>query len=180
MGPEPAGSGPPRQGRPGPVAEAGATVPGETPEAEATLAVLTQRRFETGPGEQAQCDWGRMTVSLDGQRVKLHVLVMTLGYSRRGRAGRDRGVCGRPADRINAARRPRSVVEPGLTKRLSMKALSAIHPRIIIKARCFNTSQIMVVLLVFLARSGHSVLKPDTKKIGGTGVAKPSKGYKCQ
>ena len=58
MGPEPAGSGPPLQGRPGPVSEAGATVPGETPEAEATLAVLTQRRFETGPGEQAQCGLG--------------------------------------------------------------------------------------------------------------------------
>ena len=190
MGPEPAGSGPPLQGRPGTVAEAGATVPGETPEAEADmiaeqqwraihsrramgmsvsgiareldldrktvrsamkrgawapyrrkaagstllephrgwlaerapqvhysarilyqeltrergfggcyetvklavrplraearLAGLTQRRFETGPGEQAQCDWGQVTVPLDGRRVKLHVFVMTLGYSRRG------------------------------------------------------------------------------------------------
>jgi transposase len=52
--------------------------------AEATLAGLTQRRFETGPGEQAQCDWGQVTVPLSGQRVRLHVFVMTLGYSRRG------------------------------------------------------------------------------------------------
>jgi transposase len=52
--------------------------------AEATLAGLTQRRFETGPGEQAQCDWGQVTVPLGGVRVRLHVFVMTLGYSRRG------------------------------------------------------------------------------------------------
>ena len=31
--------------------------------AEATLVGLTQRRFETGPGEQAQCDWGQVTVT---------------------------------------------------------------------------------------------------------------------
>jgi transposase len=190
MGPQNAGSGPPLQGRPGPTAETGATVPGDTPEAEAnviaeqqwraiherraagmsvsgisrdldldrktvrsalkrrawapyrrkaasstlleahqawlaerapkvhysarilyqeltrergfggcyetvklavrplraeaTLAGLTQRRFETAPGEQAQCDWGQVTVPLGGQRVKLHIFVMTLGYSRRG------------------------------------------------------------------------------------------------
>ena len=52
--------------------------------AEATLAGLTQRRFETGPGEQAQCDWGQVTVPMAGRRVRLHVFVMTLGYSRRG------------------------------------------------------------------------------------------------
>jgi transposase len=52
--------------------------------AEATLAGLTQRRFETGPGEQAQCDWGQVTVPMGGARVRLHVFVMTLGYSRRG------------------------------------------------------------------------------------------------
>ena len=52
--------------------------------AEATLAGLTQRRFETGPGEQAQCDWGQVTVPFGGVRVRLHVFVMTLGYSRRG------------------------------------------------------------------------------------------------
>jgi transposase len=52
--------------------------------AEAALAGLTQRRFETAPGEQAQCDWGQVTVPLGGRRVRLHVFVMTLGYSRRG------------------------------------------------------------------------------------------------
>jgi transposase len=51
---------------------------------EAALAALTQRRFETGPGEQAQCDWGQVKVPLSGVRRCLHVFVMTLGYSRRG------------------------------------------------------------------------------------------------
>jgi transposase len=54
--------------------------------AEASVAALTQRRFETGPGEQAQVDWGQLTVTMTGARVKIHVLVMTLGYSRRGYA----------------------------------------------------------------------------------------------
>jgi transposase len=52
--------------------------------AEAALASLTQRRFETAPGEQAQCDWGQVTVPLGGVRTRLHVFVMTLGYSRCG------------------------------------------------------------------------------------------------
>lgn len=51
---------------------------------EASVASLTQRRFETGPGEQAQCDWGQVTVRLAGVRTEIHVFVMTLGYSRRG------------------------------------------------------------------------------------------------
>jgi transposase len=51
---------------------------------EASVASLTQRRFETGPGEQAQCDWGQITAPLGGVRTKIHVFVMTLGYSRRG------------------------------------------------------------------------------------------------
>lgn len=50
----------------------------------ASVASLTQRRFETGPGEQAQCDWGQITVPLGGVRTEIHVFVMTLGYSRRG------------------------------------------------------------------------------------------------
>lgn len=50
----------------------------------ASVASLTQRRFETGPGEQAQCDWGQITVPLGGVRSQVHVFVMTLGYSRRG------------------------------------------------------------------------------------------------
>ncbi len=48
----------------------------------ASVAALTQRRFETGPGEQAQCDWGQITVPLGGVRTEIHVF--TLGYSRRG------------------------------------------------------------------------------------------------
>lgn len=51
---------------------------------EACVASLTQRRFETAPGEQAQCDWGQVTVRLAGVRTEIHVFVMTLGYSRRG------------------------------------------------------------------------------------------------
>ena len=54
--------------------------------AEAHLAGLTQRRFETGPGEQAQVDWGQVTVPLGEVRTKVHIFVMTLGYSRRGYA----------------------------------------------------------------------------------------------
>jgi transposase len=54
--------------------------------AAASVAALTQRRFETEPGEQAQVDWGQLTVPLGGVRTKLHVFVMTLGYSRRGYA----------------------------------------------------------------------------------------------
>lgn len=50
---------------------------------QACVASLTQRRFETGPGEQAQCDWGQITVPLAGVRTEIHVFVMTLGYSRR-------------------------------------------------------------------------------------------------
>lgn len=51
--------------------------------ADASVAALTQRRFETAPGEQAQVDWGQISVRFGAERVKVHVLVMTLGYSRR-------------------------------------------------------------------------------------------------
>ncbi|NMG03489.1 IS21 family transposase, partial [Azoarcus taiwanensis] len=54
--------------------------------AEACLAGLTQRRFETAPGEQAQVDWGQVSVRIGEQRAKVHIFVMTLGYSRRGYA----------------------------------------------------------------------------------------------
>jgi transposase len=54
--------------------------------AAASVAALTQRRFETAPGEQAQVDWGQLTVQLAGVTTKVHVLVMTLGYSRRAYA----------------------------------------------------------------------------------------------
>lgn len=52
--------------------------------AAASVTSLTQQRFETGPGEQAQCDWGQVTVALGGLRTQVHIFVMTLGYSRRG------------------------------------------------------------------------------------------------
>lgn len=51
--------------------------------AEAAVAALTQRRFETGPGEQAQVDWGQVRVRFRSGPVAVHVFVLTLGYSRR-------------------------------------------------------------------------------------------------
>jgi transposase len=54
--------------------------------AAATVASVTQMRFETTPGEQAQVDWGQVSVTIGGVRTKVHVFVMTLGYSRRGYA----------------------------------------------------------------------------------------------
>lgn len=54
--------------------------------AQAQLGTLTQRRFETAPGEQAQVDWGQATVRLGTQRCAVHIFVMTLGYSRRAYA----------------------------------------------------------------------------------------------
>lgn len=52
----------------------------------ATVACVTQMRFETAPGEQAQIDWGQVSVTLGDVRTTVHVFVMTLGYSRRGYA----------------------------------------------------------------------------------------------
>ena len=40
-------------------------------------------RFETAPGEQLQIDFGEVTVPIAGERVKVHLFVATLGYSRR-------------------------------------------------------------------------------------------------
>jgi transposase len=40
-------------------------------------------RFETPPGRQAQADWGHCWTVVGGKRVKIHLFVMTLGYSRR-------------------------------------------------------------------------------------------------
>ena len=40
-------------------------------------------RFETAPGEQLQIDFGETTVAIAGERVKVHLFVATLGYSRR-------------------------------------------------------------------------------------------------
>jgi len=51
--------------------------------AEATLDGLTQSRFETEPGHQAQVDWGELTVDMGDERRVVHVLIMTMGFSRR-------------------------------------------------------------------------------------------------
>lgn len=40
-------------------------------------------RFETGPGEQAQVDWGSTAMWLGDVRTRIHVFTMVLGYSRR-------------------------------------------------------------------------------------------------
>jgi transposase len=40
-------------------------------------------RFETGPGKQAQVDWGSTVIELGGEAVRIHLFVMVLGYSRR-------------------------------------------------------------------------------------------------
>lgn len=40
-------------------------------------------RFETGPGEQAQVDWGTSWIYLGEERVRVHLFTMVLGYSRR-------------------------------------------------------------------------------------------------
>lgn len=40
-------------------------------------------RFETGPGKQAQVDWGSTWVEIAGQPVRIHLFVMVLGFSRR-------------------------------------------------------------------------------------------------
>ena len=50
---------------------------------ETAAAALTQCRFETEPGEQAQVDWGQVRVALGLQIVEVHIFVLTLGYSRR-------------------------------------------------------------------------------------------------
>lgn len=40
-------------------------------------------RFETAPGQQLQIDFGDTRVWIGGERVRVHVFVATLGYSRR-------------------------------------------------------------------------------------------------
>jgi transposase len=50
---------------------------------ELRAAEIATVRFETAPGEQLQIDFGEMTVSIAGERVKVHLFVATLGYSRR-------------------------------------------------------------------------------------------------
>ena len=50
---------------------------------EAAAASLTQCRFETEPGEQAQADWGQVRIRFDAGPAEVHIFVLTLGYSRR-------------------------------------------------------------------------------------------------
>jgi transposase len=40
-------------------------------------------RFETGPGEQAQVDWGSLRLWVGEQSVRVHLFTMVLGFSRR-------------------------------------------------------------------------------------------------
>lgn len=47
------------------------------------LAEAATMRFETAPGQQAQVDWGSTWVLFGTARVRAHLFVMTLGYSRR-------------------------------------------------------------------------------------------------
>ena len=49
----------------------------------ACRADLTWRRFETGPGQQSQIDWGQARVVFGTQLVVRHIFVLTLGFSRR-------------------------------------------------------------------------------------------------
>ena len=51
-------------------------------EAEHRLEAATVR-FETGPRRQAQVDWGSTELEIGGVRLRAHVFVMTLGFSRR-------------------------------------------------------------------------------------------------
>jgi transposase len=44
---------------------------------------LATVRFETPPGQQLQVDFGAATVMVAAERVKVHLFVATLGYSRR-------------------------------------------------------------------------------------------------
>jgi transposase len=40
-------------------------------------------RFETPPGQQLQIDFGTTAVEIEGERMRIHLFVATLGYSRR-------------------------------------------------------------------------------------------------
>jgi transposase len=40
-------------------------------------------RFETAPGKQLQIDFGEIAIAIGGERVRMHLFVATLGYSRR-------------------------------------------------------------------------------------------------
>lgn len=44
---------------------------------------LATVRFETPPGKQLQADFGELSVEIGGERTKVHLCVLTLGWSRR-------------------------------------------------------------------------------------------------
>ena len=50
---------------------------------ELRAAAVATVRFETPPGEQLQADFGELFVVIAGERVKVHLCVLTLGFSRR-------------------------------------------------------------------------------------------------
>ena len=50
---------------------------------EMRLRQLATVRFETPPGKQLQADFGQCVVAIAGERVRVHLCVLTLGYSRR-------------------------------------------------------------------------------------------------
>jgi transposase len=49
----------------------------------AEAAVEATMRFETPPGRQGQADWGQCWTIIADKRMKVHLFVLTLGYSRR-------------------------------------------------------------------------------------------------
>jgi transposase len=49
----------------------------------AEAAVEATVRFETPPGRQGQADWGQCWTVLGGKKTKVHLFVLTLGYSRK-------------------------------------------------------------------------------------------------
>ena len=50
---------------------------------ELKVAALATVRFETPPGKQLQADFGQCVVAIAGEPVRIHLCVLTLGYSRR-------------------------------------------------------------------------------------------------
>ncbi|MFM7754435.1 MAG: IS21 family transposase [Cyanobium sp.] len=50
---------------------------------EMRLRQLATVRFETPPGKQLQADFAQCVVAIAGERVRVHLCVLTLGYSRR-------------------------------------------------------------------------------------------------
>ena len=54
---------------------------------EMRLRQLATVRFETPPDKPQQADCPQCVVTFDGERVRVHLYVLTLGYSRRGGTG---------------------------------------------------------------------------------------------